>query len=242
MSKLFCITDMIRFLMKEAEKLMKWSVHKGDFFVVHDDLVLMTAKKMIKWMKKKNCFHCWLIPMNGFQDRTPYDGHPVGNSPEFMPLDNSFNRYILHILRFHCVLRNYFLYGEGTYKEERNMCFSFSTPKEISRGLKHIWESKMGTPSSARIIQDVDLVFKALEIVYSANGAAVEGLDDRNGHKQKVVGEGESVSWVGARDKGKGRKCELTKNIFLHSDLLKLCLKKKHHISELFPDTTVFYD
>ena len=44
MSKLFCITDMIRFLMKEAEKLMKWSVHKNDFFIVHDALVLMTIK------------------------------------------------------------------------------------------------------------------------------------------------------------------------------------------------------
>ena len=53
----------------------------------------------------------------------------------------------------------------------------------------------MGTPSSARIIEDVDLALKALEIVYLANGAAVEGLADRNGHRQKVVGEGKSVSW-----------------------------------------------
>ena len=106
------------------------------------------------------------------------------------------------------------------------MRFSFSTPKEIVRGLKRIWESKMGTPSLARIIQDVDLSLKSLEIVYRANGAAVEGLADRNGHRQKVVGEGESVSWGGARTKVKGRECELTKKMFLHSDLLMLCLKK----------------
>ena len=47
--------------------------------------------------------------------------------------------------------------GERTDKEERNMRFSLSTPKEISRGLKRICESKMGTPSSARIIQDVSI-------------------------------------------------------------------------------------
>ena len=41
-----------------------------------------------------------------------------------------------------------------------------------------------------------------------------------------MVGEGKSDSWVGARTKGKGRECELTKNVFLHSDLLNLCLKK----------------
>ena len=84
----------------------------------------------------------------------------------------------------------------------------------------------MGTPSSARIIEDVDLALKALEIVYLSNGASVEGLADRNGHRRKVVGEGKSISWGGERTKGKGRKCERTKNMFLHSDLLKLCLKK----------------
>ena len=84
----------------------------------------------------------------------------------------------------------------------------------------------MGTPSSARIFQDVGLALKALEIVYRANGAVVEGLADRNGHRWKVVGEGESVSWVDAQIKGKGCECKLTKNIFSHSDLLKLCLKK----------------
>ena len=52
----------------------------------------------------------------------------------------------------------------------------------------------MGTPYLARVIQDVDLVLKVLEIFYRANGAAVEGLADRNGHRRKDVGEGESVS------------------------------------------------
>ena len=100
----------------------------------------------------------------------------------------------------------------------------------------------MGTPSSARIIEDVDLALKALEIVYLENGASVEGIADRNGHRRKVVGEGKSVSWGGTRFKGKGRECELTKKMFFHSDLLKLCLKKKRKINEFFPDTTVFYD
>ena len=178
--------------------------------------------------------------MYGFQYGTPYSGHPVGNSPEFMPLDNGLNRDILHSLRFHCVLSRFVIDGEGTDEEERNTLFSFSTQKEIARGLKRIWESKMGTPSSAQIIQYVDMALKALEIVYRTNGAAVEGLADRNGHRRKGVGEGKSVSWGGARTKGKGRECELTKNMFWHSDLLKLCLKKKWKINEFFPDTTVF--
>ena len=122
------------------------------------------------------------------------------------------------------------------------MRFSLSTPKDIARGQKRIWESKMGTSSSARIIQDVDLALKALEIIYRGNGAVVEGLADRNVHRGKVVGEGKSASWGGARNKGRGRKCKLTKKMFLHSDPLKLFLKKKYNISEFYPDTTVFKD
>ena len=224
MSKFCCITDLIRFMMNKADNLMKGSVREDDFFIVHDALVLMTAEDTIEWMKEKNYLHRWLLPMNGLQDGTPNAGRPVGNSPEFMPLYNSLNRDILHSLRFHCVLSCFVIDGEGTDEEERNMCFSFSTPKEIARGLKRIWESKMGTPSSARIIEDVDLALKALEIVYLANGAAVGGLPDRNGHRQKVVGEGENISWGGGRTKGKGRECKLTKNMFLHSDLSKLLI------------------
>ena len=100
----------------------------------------------------------------------------------------------------------------------------------------------MGTPSSARIIQDVDLELKALEVVYRANGAAVEGLADRNGHIRKVLGKGKSVRCGGARTKGEGCECELTKNMFFHSDFLKFCHMKKQKITEFFPDTTIFYD
>ena len=57
--------------------------------------------------------------------------------------------------------------GEVTDEEERNMRFSFSTLREIARGMKRIWDSKMRTPSSAQIIEDVDLALKALEIFES---------------------------------------------------------------------------
>ena len=75
-------------MVKEAENPMKGSVHEDDLFIVHDDLVLMTAKEMITWMRENNYFHCWLLLMNGLQDGTPYAIRPVGNSPKLMPLDN----------------------------------------------------------------------------------------------------------------------------------------------------------
>ena len=65
MSEFCYITDLTRFMMKEAEKMMKGSVHEDDLFIVHDALVLMTAKETIEWTKEKNCFHRWFLSMNG---------------------------------------------------------------------------------------------------------------------------------------------------------------------------------
>ena len=38
MSKFCCITNLIRFMMNEAENLMKGSVHEDDLFILHDAL------------------------------------------------------------------------------------------------------------------------------------------------------------------------------------------------------------
>ena len=100
----------------------------------------------------------------------------------------------------------------------------------------------MGTPSSVRITEDVDLALKALETVYRTNGAAVEGLLVRNRHIKKEVGKGKSISWGVARSKGESCDCKLTKKTLFHSDLLKLCHKEKRKITDFFPDTTFVYD
>ena len=72
MSKFYFITDLIRFMMKEAEDLMKGHFHEETIFIVHDALVLMTAKETIQWMKENNYYHRWLLPMNVLQEGTPY--------------------------------------------------------------------------------------------------------------------------------------------------------------------------
>ena len=68
--------------MKEEEKLMNRSVNvnEDNLFIVHDTLVLMTAKETTTWMKENNYFHHWLLPTNEFKDGTHYSEIPVGDS------------------------------------------------------------------------------------------------------------------------------------------------------------------
>ena len=73
-----------------------------------------------------------LFSLNGLQDGTPCVSRPVGNGPKFRASDNSLNRDILHSLRFHSALICYILDGEVTDKEEKIMCFIYSTQREIT--------------------------------------------------------------------------------------------------------------
>ena len=57
MSKLCCISDLIRFIMNEAENLMKGSVHEDNLFVVHDALMLIKTKEIINWMRQNGYLH-----------------------------------------------------------------------------------------------------------------------------------------------------------------------------------------
>ena len=107
-----------------------------------------------------------------------------------MPLYNSLNRDILQSLFLHCVLIHFVLDGDGTDEEERNLRFGFLYTNGKSLQDSRVYgNQKVGTPSSERIIQEVDLALKELEIVYLANGATGEGLADRNGYRRKVVDE-----------------------------------------------------
>ena len=103
MYKFFCITNLICLMMNEAEKQKKGLVHEDDFFIVHDALMLITANETINWTINNVHLHRWFLPLILLQNGNPYAGHPVGNSPEFVPLDNSLNHDILHSLRMHII-------------------------------------------------------------------------------------------------------------------------------------------
>ena len=72
----------------------------------------MIASATMKWVKKTktdgvSIENRWLVLQNGVNDGTIYKGRPVGNSPEFMPLDNSLNAYVNHSYNYHCVMTSH---------------------------------------------------------------------------------------------------------------------------------------
>ena len=68
-----------------------------------------TSKEYVTYMKSTEChgmsiYDRWLKPLNGLNAKTTYQDRYVGNSPEFMPLDNSLNYDLQLSHRYHCIV------------------------------------------------------------------------------------------------------------------------------------------
>ena len=128
----------------------------------------------------------WLVPQNGVNANTVYKGRPFGNSPEFMPLDNSLNNDIKSSLNRHCCVTSHL-----TRDDKRR--FSNSTPKKISEGIHRLMEPEEGegVPCSERMMHDCDKALESMRKVYLHHGAIVEGLADRNGIRYSTDGTGQ---------------------------------------------------
>ena len=99
-------------------------------------------------------YNRWLKPLNGLNSKTIYENRYVGNSPEFMTLDNSLNNDLQLSHRYHCIVTAHL-------PETDNRKFSLSTPLRISKSIQKIWEDTHGAPNSERVVQDIYLAFEA---------------------------------------------------------------------------------
>ena len=154
--------------------MMNGTAHEKDWYFYHDALSLMTSKKNMEWMSKTKVGGLklskrWLLPQLRVNKGTPYEGKCVGNSPEFMPMDNSLNADLTRSNDFHCRV---------TSKLDRDdpRKFSMETPKSILRGIHQLFEcaeGEDGVPDSKRIIHDCDQVWDSIYAVYQNKGAIV---------------------------------------------------------------------
>ena len=157
--------------------------------------------------------------MKGVNEGTRYDMHPVGNSPEFMPMDNSLNACLNRSHERHCAI---------TSKLHKNdpRKFSLATPKTISRGIRRLFEcdeGEEGVPSSSRIIHDVDYAWDSMMVVYQSKGAIVQDRLCRNGHRYSKSGTGDRG--------GKRFKGELKKEKWLDPGARQVKLEELHGIN-----------
>ena len=141
---------------------------------------------------ERRIYDMWIIPVLGCNDEirmddgstnTNYTGRPVGNSPEFMPLDNSLNNDIHQAAKAQ-VSATRFLPKDDPKR------FSFATPETIKHAYGRIhcprYDPRSAIPTNDRIAQDINKVFFCLLTVMEAEGKVVPGLASRKGHRMYI--------------------------------------------------------
>ena len=187
MRKFMCITELVQRIHDHSKAAFRGTTHEDDWYFYHDALSQMTAKSTVRWMKQRDIYRRWLIPLNGCNCGTVYDNRPVGNSPEFMPLDNSLNQDIQVSLSLHCAVTAHL-------PDNDPRKFSMRTPKTIQSGIQRICGEVAGVPSSCRIMDDCDRALAAFGIVHRAGGKMVPQLANRSGHRNHAAGRN-STGW-----------------------------------------------
>lgn len=195
--KKFCdIRDLVRHIHDATRKFFKGTKYENTYLFYHDALSQMTDKDCKEWMRQEGILERWIRPELGMNDEiviidnegnekktTAYKGRPVGDCPELMPLDNSLFRDFRCDFDDHVTL---------TCQLPRNdpRRFSKGTPKTIEAAVRRLWDPQTGvSPPPHRIVQDINRVLENVEIVVREDGAVVDGVVDRNGHRRKSTGD-----------------------------------------------------
>ena len=181
MKKFMCVIEVVKKIHDHSEEEFKGTSNEDDWYFYHDALTQMTSKSTVDWMKEKGYYKRWLIPQRGLNDWMQYyKSRPVGNCPEFMPLDNSLFNDLQQSLSLHCAMTAHL-------PDIDPRKFSMATPKTIVCGIERLWCQDSGSvPPSLRIIADIDRAIDAFGIVYMNKGHLVKGLANRSGHRNHI--------------------------------------------------------
>ena len=231
------ICSYIEHMMQESERVMKGTIHEKTWMVYHDALSIMTSRSTKEWMKSKGYLDRWILPSENLYNNLPkearrfYEGKPVGNSPEFMPLDTHLNQDLHSSHDFHVTLTQ-------DLPDDNTKKFDGSTPKRLSHSYQKLFHPETGVaPSSSRIQQDVSRVLHSLELVLDAKGCII----DENVRRGRRYEKNENISengWGGKRIKSSQDNYLLqleSREMEIHSDAMSTVMEKARRDNDNTP-------
>ena len=176
-----CITELAQHIAAKSRDFFKGTMRENDWHFYHDALSQLTQKDTVAWMRETivpgttcSIHECWIKPELDLNiDFGCFHDRPVGDSAEFMPLDNSLNKDAHESSRLHFVCsRSGVEYG---CKDPR--LFSFAMPKEVSRVYRWIFHPGTGVaPRPKRIVEDVHKAVNVMQLIHQSRGAYMPAL------------------------------------------------------------------
>ena len=167
------VTDLMDHAIAEGNRLFKHTPYEEDWVIYHDALS--------SWWSKGGQAH---METKGFADRqirglghtnvgTRYEGSLPGDTPEYMPLDSNLFADLETAVRWNVA-------GTRMLPRHHPDKFDLTTPSSAWSAVKRTWEY---SPTSDRIVQDIQRVFLAIDQVVEASGRAVDFETLRHGRR-----------------------------------------------------------
>ena len=195
------ICHYIEHMMTESARIMKDTIHENTWMVYHDALSIMTSKNTKEWMRQKGYLQRWILPSSDLYNNLPiqarkaYQGKPVGNSPEFMPLDTHLNQDLHTCHDYHATITQHL-------NDDDPRKFDGSTPKRLTNSYLRLYHPETGVaPTSNRILQDVTRVLSSLEKVLDAEGCIIDETIRTGRRRNDKKNDDDRNGWGGSRTK-----------------------------------------
>ncbi len=174
------VTDLMDHLIKVGNEFFRATPFATTWVLYHDALTSWWAKDAQAHMKANGFEHRQMQARgNTCANFARYKGKLVGNSPEFMPLDNNlfadFERAYWANVAVTALTKN--------WNDARR--FKTGTPEDVWKTLRLVW---LHCIPSHRIVQDVFRCISCFKTVADANGIAIKFQGARNG-KRAMQGE-----------------------------------------------------
>ena len=195
---------------------MKGTEYEDNFFFYHDALTQLTDKESINYMQDKGMLKHWILPKAGLLNGTRWANSPLGNSPEFNPLDCNLNRDIHEAARLHILLITSNQKNLGINEKEY---LSTTKQKDLAKMYLSVWENH---PCSERIITDVTKIPKNFRTVYMSDGCVVKGIGQNDGirYRRKIDVWNQKVK----QQLQEKKKSDVKKNLIALSPMANQCL------------------
>ena len=91
--------DIVMHVHEETRKARVGSSHENNSCFYYDALSQMSNKETLEWMRSKDCLRHWTLLENWCNKGVTCTNHPVRNTLEKMPLDESLSNYLDEAIR-----------------------------------------------------------------------------------------------------------------------------------------------
>ena len=183
-----CVTKLMQHAIDEGNRVFADTPYRYTWVIYHDALSSWWSKEAQVYMTVRGFADRQIRGLGHTNVGTRYEGSLPGDTPSYMPLDSNLFADLETATRWNVAATRHLARGHPDR-------FDLTTPKSAWSAVSRTWEY---APTPQRIVQDIQRVFHAIDMVVDARGKSVDF--DKLRHGRRLV-EHQRASRVSRRSR-----------------------------------------